>query len=90
MRKNSPLMAINAYEESVILLQYLVKKSLKCSRDRSNVSGLPFKWGDASQELIRCSISSEKNTYVKETNESSFSVRIRGKMRRRRGMQRAG
>lgn len=30
-------------------------------------------------ELIECSISSEKNTYVKETNESSFSVRIRGK-----------
>ena len=35
--------------------------------------------GEIASELIECSISSEKNTYVKETNESSFSVRIRGK-----------
>ena len=77
--KSSPLMAINAYEESVILLQYLVKS------DSGNAAEIAVMYqdyllnGEIASELIECSISSEKSTYVKETNESSFSVRIRGK-----------
>lgn len=75
-------MAINAYEESVILLQYLVKSESGNAAEIAVMYQDYLLNGEIASELIECSISSEKNTYVKETNENSFSVRIRGKMRR--------
>ena len=77
--KNSPLMAINPYEEAVVSLQYCVKSESGNAAEISEIYQDYILNGDLASELISCSGQSDQATYVKNTYETGFTVKILGK-----------
>lgn len=75
--KNSPLMAINPYEENVISLQYYVRSETEDAAEIAAIYQEYLLKGELASELITCDGQTEQ-TYTKESYETGFTVLIRG------------